>query len=218
MVDFERARAQMVESQLRAGGVTNISILSRMRAVPREDFVSPARREMAYLDDIQWLGDAPTKRFMAPPAILAKMLKLADISPSDTVLDVGAGTGYSTAIIAGLATSVTGLEPDAVLAATAATNLAALGLTNASVAVGDVDNIPSSRFDVIIVQGALDRVPDALTSALAEGGRLVVLLRQGAVSVATIMVSMGGKVSARADFNAHLPLLGGQGIHEEFVF
>lgn len=218
MVDFERARTHMVESQLRAGGVTNASILAQMRTIPRERFVAPGRRDVAYIDDIQWLGDKASGRFMAAPATLAKLLKLAEITDRDTVLDFGAGTGYATAIIAGLAASVVGIEPDAGLAATAATNLAELGITNASVVAGGLERVGQNHFDVIIVEGALDRVPDALMAALAPGGRLVALLREGAVSVAHVFVKSDGAVTTRAEFNAYLPplLLGRR--DEEFVF
>ena len=218
MVDFERARTQMVESQLRSGGVTNPAILARMRTVPREDFVPATRRDLAYIDDIQWLGDKASRRFMAAPATLARLLALAEITQTDTVLDIGAATGYSTAVIAGLAASVTGLETDADLAAAARANLAALGVTNASVIHGDISQIGKVRFDVIIVEGALDAVPDAFIAALAEGGRLVALLRTGAVGLAHLFVRSGREVTARAAFNAALPPLFAERPDEEFVF
>jgi protein-L-isoaspartate(D-aspartate) O-methyltransferase len=217
MVDFERARAHMVENQLRSGGVTNAAILARMRAVPREDFVAPDRRELAYIDDIQWL-DRASGRFMAAPVTLAKLLKLAEITASDTVLDIGAGTGYSTAVIADLAASVTGLESDAGLAAKAAANLAALGLHNAGIVAGDIDRVGKSRFDVIVVQGMLDAVPEPFFAALADGGRLVSLIRAGAIGLAHIFVKSGGKVTARADFNAVLPPLFAARPDTEFIF
>lgn len=218
MVDFERARTQMVESQLRSGGVINPAILARMRTVPREDFVPATRRDLAYIDDIQWLGDKASRRFMAAPATLARLLALAEITQTDTVLDIGAATGYSTAVIAGLAASVTGLETDADLAATARGNLAALGVTNASVIHGDISQVGKVRFDVIVVEGALDAVPDAFIAALAEGGRLVALLRTGAVGLAHLFVRSGREVTARAAFNAALPPLFAERPDEEFVF
>ena len=82
MVDFERARAQMVESQLRSGGVTNPAILARMRALPRENFLPTDRRDLAYIDDVQWLGGKASRRFMAAPATLAKLLALAAVPDS----------------------------------------------------------------------------------------------------------------------------------------
>lgn len=217
MVDFERARAQMVESQLRGGGVTNAPILARMRTLPRENFVADGRRAVAYVDAIQWLGDG-SRRFLAAPATLAKLLKLADITGSETVLDVGAATGYSTAIIADLAASVVALEQDGGLASLAAANLAALGQANASVVAGSIEQLGAARFDVIIVQGALDKVPDTFLAALNEGGRLVALIRAGAVSVAHVFTKSAGRVTARSDFNAFLPPLLAAEANEVFVF
>lgn len=208
----------MVENQLRSGGVTSAPILARMRAIPRENFVAPDRRDLAYIDDIQWFGGKASGRFMAAPATLGKLLRVAEITSADTVLDIGAATGYSTAVIAGLAARVTGLEPDADLAAAASANLAALGLTNASVIAGDIARLGKARFDVIIVQGALDSVPDAFTAALADGGRLVALIRTGGVSVAHVFVKSGGQVTARAEFDAVLPPLMASQRDEEFVF
>jgi protein-L-isoaspartate(D-aspartate) O-methyltransferase len=217
MVDFQRARAHMVESQLRAGGVTNAPILARMRAIPREDFVDSSRRDVAYVDDIQWLGNRAAGRFMAAPATLAKLIKLADITENDTVLDIGAATGYSTAVIAGLAAAVTGLEQDAALAATATANLAALGLGNARMVAGDIGQLGGARFEVVVVQGALDSVPADFLAALKDGGRLVALIRNGATSVAHLFVKSDRGVTARAEFNAFLPPLAQQR-NEEFVF
>lgn len=216
MVDFERVRAQMVESQLRGGGVANARILARMRAIPRENFVPADRRSVAYIDAVQWFGE--TGRFLAAPATLAKLLQLAEITAADTVLDIGVATGYSTAVISGLAASVIGVEQDAGLAAAAMANLAALGLANASVVAGSVEQLGAAGFDVILVQGSLDSVPDNLLAALNEGGRLVALIRAGAVSVAHVFAKSEGGVAARAGFNASLPVLPLERAKEAFVF
>lgn len=218
MVDFARARALMIENQLRAGGVTDPAIIASMRAVPREDFVAIARRDLAYIDDIQWLGERAAGRFMAAPATLAKLLKLAEITATDTVLDIGSGTGYSTAVIAGLAASVTGLEADSGLAAMATANLAGLGLSNTTMITGELPALGARRFDVIIVQGALPRVPDALMAALTDTGRLVILIRSGPVSVAHLLVKSPRGVSTRTAFSAALPSLQAAPPNEEFVF
>lgn len=218
MIDFARARAQMVEGQLRAGGVHTLSILASMRAVPRERFVPESRRPLAYADMIHWYDGPAPARFMAPPLILARLLGLAEITPDDTVLDLGAATGYSTAVIARLAAAVTALEPDAGLAAAASANLAALGLDNARVIAGGIEQLDGAAFDVIVVQGSLDSVPDALFSALNEGGRLVALVNAGSTGVAQVFVKAAGKVTARSDFNARLPPLFSGVAEDEFIF
>ncbi|MFP9137312.1 protein-L-isoaspartate O-methyltransferase family protein [Devosia sp. XGJD_8] len=218
MVDFDRARQVMIDNQLRAGGVTEARLLSRIRLVPREVFVPQSRRDLAYVDDIQWFGKPGANRFMPAPATLGRLLQLAEIAADDTVLDIGAGTGYATAIMAGMARSVTGLEQDAALAAAAAANLASLGLANASVVTGDITQFGVGRFDVMLAQGMLDSVPDNFIAALKDGGRLVALLRTGTVGIAHVFVKAGGKLTARAEFNAFLPPLQASTRHEEFVF
>lgn len=218
MTDFERARALMVDNQLRTSGVTEHRLLARMAAIPRELFVAAGRRPVAYVDDVQWMGEAGARRFMAPPALLAKLLQLAEITETDNVLDIGAATGYSTAVIAGLAASVVGLEADAGLASTARANLDDLAIANASIVTGDIAALRGQHFDVVMVEGSLDSVPDAFLAALRDGGRLVTLLRGGGVAVANVFVRTGTGIAARGEFNATLPLLSAVRLNEEFVF
>ncbi|UJW85949.1 protein-L-isoaspartate O-methyltransferase family protein [Devosia sp. SL43] len=218
MTDFERVRAYMVDNQLRTSGVTEHRLLASMAAVPRELFVSADRQAVAYVDDVQWLGQPPARRFMPPPALLAKLLQLAEITEKDHVLDIGAATGYATAVIAGYAASATGLEADAGLVGLARANLERLGLANADIVAGDIAALRGRQFDVVIVQGALDNVPDTFFAALKDGGRLVALVRQGRVAVANVFVKAGTTITARGEFNATLPpLLAPQAV-EDFVF
>ncbi|MCS6761350.1 MAG: protein-L-isoaspartate O-methyltransferase [Candidatus Devosia symbiotica] len=218
MTRFEQLRANMVDNQLRTSGVTARSLLAEMAKLPRERFVPADRQSVAYIDDIHWLGQGTRRRFIMAPAILAKLLQLAEITPDSTVLDIGAATGYGTAVMAGLASSVVGLEADADLAAAATTTLKELGIANASIVVGDIAALGRARFDVIIVQGALDSVPDAMFEALNEGGRLVALIRSGSVSVANVFVKTGKAIAARGEFNASLPALDQVQPAPEFVF
>ena len=217
MTDFGRLRAVMVDNQLRTSGVTDWGVLAQMGAVPRERFVPAERQALAYIDDIHWLGGG-RERFMMAPATLAKLLQLAEINDTESVLDVGAGTGYATAVIAGLAASVVGLEADASLAQAANANLTGLGLANASVIAGDVSAVGTRMFDVVFVEGTLDVVPDALLGVVKDGGRLVALVRDGGVSVASVFVKTGSTVTARGEFNATLPALDTTPRAVEFVF
>lgn len=218
MVDFDRARQVMVDGQVRPGGVTEPRLIARLLTVPREDFVPVARRALAYVDDQHWFGRAGSSRFMPAPAPLAKMLHLAEVAEDEHVLDVGAGTGYATALLSGLAISVTGLEQDAELAAMARANLQALGLGNAQVVTGGIEQLGDQRFDVIILQGMVDSVPEGLLAALSERGRLVALVRKGPIGVAQVFVKAGGRVTARSEFNAFLPPLFGAVRQDDFVF
>ncbi|KKB83766.1 hypothetical protein VW29_13895 [Devosia limi DSM 17137] len=218
MIDFERARKAMVESQLRTSNVSDRRVLVAMGSVPRELFVPEARRAVAYIDDIQPIGAPGSRRFIAAPAVFGKLLQLAEIGAGDSVLDIGAGSGYSTAVLAKLAASVVGVEEDAGLVAAANANLAGLGLGNARVMQGSLSKPGKGAYDVVIVEGALDEAPTAAFGQLKEGGRLVVLIRQGATAVAHLYVKSGKGVAARADFNAVLPALETARREEEFVF
>ncbi|HEY0032587.1 MAG TPA: protein-L-isoaspartate O-methyltransferase [Devosia sp.] len=203
MTDFARARTHMIDSQLRTSGITNKPILARMGVVPREKFVPESGQPTVYTDSVQWLGPKGQSRFIAPPAIFAKLLQLAEISNEDSVLDIGAGTGYSTFVIAGLAAAVAGFEPDQQLAETARANLAAMGATNASI----VPQIGKNLYDLVFVEGMLIDVPDIYLSALKDGGRLVAPVWSAGVSVAKVLVKSGKSVSSRTEFNATLPPL-----------
>jgi len=219
MTRFEQLRATMVDNQLRTSGITEWRLLEEMSRVPRELFVPADRQALAYIDDIQWFGQGAGRRFMMAPATLAKLLQLAEITLHDTVLDVGAATGYGTALMAGLAQSVVGLEADADLAGKAAANLGQLGIGNATIVAGDFGALGrAAKFDVIIVEGALDSVPDAMLARLNDGGRLVALIRSGGVAVANVFVRTGSDIAARGEFNASLPPLDPQPVAAEFVF
>lgn len=218
MVDYERARRFMVDNQLRTSHITDRRILAEMGRLPRELFLAESRRPLAYIDDVQPLGAAGSARFMPAPATFAKLLQLADIAASDRVLDLGAGAGYSTAVIAGLCDSVLGIEEDAQLAAAAVENLSALGLANAAMRAGTAADVAGQCYDVIMVEGAVDSVPEALFALLEEEGRLVALVRETGVAVAHVFVKSGGSVAARAEFNATLPPLYAGPRPVEFVF
>ena len=107
MVDYSTARRRMVDNQLRTSNVTDRRILAAMEDVPRERFLPDARRALAYVDAVHDLGGG---RFLAAPAPFAKLLQLAEVDHTDTVLDVGAGSGYSVAVLARLARQVTGID------------------------------------------------------------------------------------------------------------
>lgn len=220
MTDFARAREAMVDSQLLPNGVTDHRILSVMGKLPRERFVPEGRRGLAYIDDAHPIGEQGSGRYLAPPAPLAKLLQLAEIQHSDVVLDVGCGTGYSTAVIAGLAASVVAVESDKTLAAAAEETLASLDIGNAAVVnAPEQRGVPSEApFDVIVVEGEVDEVPDALFKQLKEGGRLVALISEGATASAHVFVRSGGEIAGRSAFNAWLPPLASMRKAPSFVF
>ncbi len=217
MVDFERARQVMVDNQLRTSNVTDRRILAAMGTVARENFVPAARRGLAYIDETHELGNG---RAMPAPAPFAKLIQLAEIEPTDAVLDLGAGLGYSTAVLAQLAHEVVGVESDATLAAEAQKALSAAGISNAEIVVSGFDDAqPHAKgFDVIVLEGTVDEVPHGLFKLLRDGGRLVAMIRRGPTAVANVFVKTGDTVNSRAEFNTSLPPLTASKKADEFVF
>jgi protein-L-isoaspartate(D-aspartate) O-methyltransferase len=223
MVDFAVQRLNMVETQVRPNGITDARILSAMAALPRELFVPEGKRDLAYMDGDLSVGSMAdgTRRFLMEPMAFARLLQLADIAPGDVVLDVGCGTGYSTAAIARLAKSVLGLEEDQGLAETARRNLAELAVPNAEVIHGALSQGLPARapFDAILVNGRIPAPPTVLLRQLAEGGRLVAVIGESAVAPATTFVRKGGVISSLPAFDASVaPLAGFPVPRRGFVF
>lgn len=217
MMDYEGARRTMVECQLRTSDVTDARVLDAMTLTPREPFVPPARRVLAYLDaDI---AVAPG-RFLIEPAILAKMLQAVAPKPQDVVLDIGCATGYSSAVLARLAGGVVALEQDPALAEEAARLLQTDATSSVAVVQGPLEaGWPrEAPFDVIMLQGSVETVPAALTAQLRDGGRLVAVEGRGRAARAMLYVRSGDDVSARMAFDAAIPPLPGFEAPKAFVF
>ena len=208
MIDFEHAREVMVDNQLRTVAVTDRRLLNVMGEVPRERFVPESRKAIAYSDASHPLEGAPD-RFLATPGQFAKIAQLAHVGHEDVVLDIGCGTGYSTAVLAGLASAVVALEDRPELVSRANENLAALDIGNAAVVEGQMDaGVPSEApFDVIIIEGLIDEVPKALFAQLRDQGRLVAVLSEGLTASAHVFVRSGDEVAGRREFNVLLPRL-----------
>ncbi len=171
MLSFAAARRMMVDGQVRTNDVTDSRILAAMERLPREDFVPPSQAALAYLDrDLPVTDRAAggTARYLLKPMVLAKLIHAAAVGPTDRVLDVACATGYSTALLAHLASSVVGLEEEAGLAALAERNMRALGLNNVLIRTGPLvaGAAAAGPFDVIVINGAVDRLPEALFGPL----------------------------------------------------
>ena len=217
MQDNANARLNMVNSQLLTNKLTDDRITQALLAVPRENFVPKALRGVAYLDEDIALGDG---RYLMEPMVFARMVQAAEIAPSDVVLDVACAGGYSTAVLAQLAGTVVGLEVDEAAVAAAEVQLAALNVDNAAVVVGELKEgcAEQGPYDVIFVNGAVAQVPDAFAGQLAEGGRIVVVERQGPVSRAILYSNRDGLLSHRELFDVMIPVLPGFQMAEEFQF
>ena len=205
--DFHEQRVKMVDGQIRTTDVTDAAILSAMLAVPREEFVPARRRPLAYIDEdieIAEAGDGRAARYLMEPSPFARLVQLAGVRAGDFVLDVGCGTGYSSAVLARIAGFVVALESDPALAAEANATLAALGCENVAVVEGALaaGHAAQAPYDVIVVEGAVDEIPPALTDQLKDGGRLVAVVGEGNAGRATLWLKEDGVVSARRAFNA----------------
>lgn len=203
--DYAQQRVKMVDNQVRTTDVTHPELIAAMLQVPREEFVPARRRGLAYIDeDIEITPpDSGTARYLMEPSPFAKLAQLAEVSAGDFVLDVGCGTGYSSAVLSRIASSVIALEADAGLADTAAATLSRLGYDNVVVVVGALEQgyAPEAPYDVIFVGGAVDEVPGALLEQLKDGGRLVAVNGRGNAGVARLWIKDDGVVSDRRGFN-----------------
>lgn len=212
-VDFSELRVKMVDGQVRTTDVTSLPLLTAMLAVPREMFVPDTRRQLAYIDDDLLLSEqgGSDARYLMEPGPFAKLVQLAAIGPDDKVLDVGTATGYSAAVLSRLARSVVALESDAKLAERAKAALDELGCHNVTLASGSLvdGHKAGGPYDVIIIGGSVEEVPEALLAQLAEGGRLVVVEGRGNTASALLYLKANGVVTGRKAFNAAVKPLPG---------
>lgn len=221
MADYTDARLNMVDSQLRTSGVTDPRVLDVTQEVPREIFVPAALRPVAYLDgDLRVTGAGETPRFLMRPYSFGKLLELAIIREDDVVLDIGTATGYSAAVLAKLAETVVAVESDDELAGKATANLDTLGITNAAVVTGALEAgyAKGGPYDVIVLEGAVERLPSDLLDQLKENGRLVTIFHENGRSRGRIYTKRRGTVTFRDAFDGSAELLPGFERSEGFVF
>jgi protein-L-isoaspartate(D-aspartate) O-methyltransferase len=218
MTVFEAARAHMVESQIRPNKVTDDRVLAAIAAVRRELFVPEHLRPVAYIDNDLPLGDG---RYLMEPMVTARLLQEAAVEPADIALVVGAGAGYEAAVLARLARSVVALEEDPQLARRARAALADHGIAAVSVVEGSLAAGYRLRapYDVVMFGGAVAEVPNEIVAQLAEGGRLVAVVKAGGgIGRAMLTTRTGGVIARRVIFDAATPLLPGFQPKPAFVF
>jgi protein-L-isoaspartate(D-aspartate) O-methyltransferase len=223
MVDFLQQRINMVESQVRPSDVTDRRIIRAMLELPREDFVPEAMRAMAYMDEAIEVAprhDGVAARYLLPPRTLAKLVQLAEIDPSSRVLDVGAATGYSTALLAKLAARVVALEVADALCATMKENLRRLALANTSVMHGPLPTGAAGEgpFDAILLNGAVEAVDSGLLDQLKDGGRMVGIQTSGSFGRANVWRRSSDTFDIRPGFDVAAPPIPGFARPASFVF
>lgn len=223
MIDFERLRRSMVDSQIRPSDVTDPRILAAMLELPRERFVPTARRPLAYLDDDLLVREAAADRpprYLMEPMVLARLIQALALDGSERVLDIGCATGYSAALLGRLAGAVVALEEDTELAAAARTALGELRLTNVEVMTGPLREGAAAQapYQAILVNGSVEVLPEPLLDQLAEGGRLAAVVRSGGMGRAVLHQRVAGVISRRPLFDAGLPPLPGFAAPPAFTF
>lgn len=191
-LSLDRARFNMIEQQVRPWEVLDPAVLELLDRVRRDQFVSPAQKALAYVDMELPLGSRADQVMLAP-RVQARMVQDLAIKPTDKVLEIGTGSGYTTALLASLAQRVVSLEIDEAIASAARQNLQQAGITNAQVRVADAAAngfaacAAEGPWDAILVAGSVAEVPAALLSLLAKGGRLVTIVGHEPVMRATVV-------------------------------
>lgn len=208
MTDYAQRRTFMVDTQVRPSDVTKFPIIDAMLSVPREAFVPRDKREAAYVGEN--IDIAPS-RVILEPRTLAKMLDALEFSGDELVLDIGTGFGYSSAVIARMSEAVVAVEDDADRVAEAQSALSEHGadgviMHEAPLADGAAEHGP---YDVVILQGGVEDLPQAISDQLKDEGRIACLFMEGALGTVRIGHKSDGHISWRYAFNASAPVLPG---------
>lgn len=207
MTDFATRRRMMVDTQVRPSDVTKFPIIDAMLRIPREAFVPDSEKEAAYAGRNVRLAE---NRVVLEPRTLAKMLDAVNIDNDDLVLDIGAGFGYSSAVIARIAEAVVAVEEDEAFTSEAQSLLVEHGdnvvFHEGALAQGAAEHGP---YDAIVIEGGVAQLPEAITAQLKDGGRIVCLFMEGALGTVRVGWKIDGAITWRFAFNASAPVLPG---------
>lgn len=217
MTDFAARRTMMVDTQVRPSDVTKFPIIDAMLAVPRELFVPREQAEAAYISENVPIAPG---RVVLEPRTLGKLLDALNIEGDELVLDIGAGYGYSSALVARMAEAVIAVEEDETLASEAQTILSEQGADNVVLHTGPLTEGAAQHgpYDAILIQGGVEQVPDSLLDQLKDGGRIGCVFMEGALGVVRIGYKIDGDITWRFAFNASAPVLPGFAKAAAFTF
>lgn len=216
-MDYVAARHNMVEGQIRPNKVTDPLVVQALETVPREVFVPKHMRGIAYADDDLDLGGG---RALMEPMVLARLLQAARIEENEVALVVGCGSGYSAAVLSRICSTVVALESDSEFAARASATMGELNYDNVAVVGGDLTGGCEAQgpYDVILIDGAVEVVPQALLDQLADGGRLVAVVTDRGQGVGTIYTRRGDSWGHLGVFDANIRPLPGFSKPPAFTF
>jgi protein-L-isoaspartate(D-aspartate) O-methyltransferase len=198
-------------------------LITAMLEIPREAFVPEGRAALAYLDRDVVIADATATqpaRYLMKPMVLARLIQAADPGVQDRVLVIGAGTGYAAAVMSRLTAEVVALEENESLFQKARSVLSSFGSRNVTVIHGSLaDRVPGlGLFDIILIDGGVETLPDRLCEQLSSRGRLVAVVVSGPIGKAKLFQPVSGKFRARELFDASAPVLPGFSLAPAFVF
>lgn len=218
MSGYDAARVNMIERQLQPNKVTDERVINAFAGVRRELFVPERLRAVAYADDDLPLGDG---RYLMAPMVAARLIQAADVARGDNALVIGAGVGYEAAVLALLCRNVVAVEENAGLARQGRAALVEQRIAT----VNFVESLQAqsgrlrAAYDVILFAGAVAEVPAEISAQLAEGGRMVGVVKpDNGPGRATLITRTGGALATRVMFDAATPLLPGSARKPAFVF
>ncbi|MDO5059569.1 MAG: protein-L-isoaspartate O-methyltransferase [Neisseria sp.] len=205
-MDFEKARFNMVEQQIRPWDVLDFDVLDALGDIPREYFVGEDLQGLAYADQTLPL---PNGSRMLEPRIVARMVQGLALKKDDSVLEIGTGSGYAAALMAKLAGQVVTTDIDETQQNLAKAALERAECTNVSFHIGDglTEAHPAAPFDAVYVGGSVPAVPQVLFDQLKDGGRLVAVVGSAPVQRATRFTKNGSEISEKILFDTLIPAL-----------
>jgi len=206
MNNYILARTNMVKGQIAPNKIVDSKLLEVLGEMPRHLFVPESLKNIAYSDEILAIND---NRYIMPPMVFARMLQIADVKSDDTALVVACGGGYSSAVLAKICKKVTSLDSDPEMATKANYMIKKLDIGNAIIlneklSEGHKDGAP---YDVIFINGAIDKIPHQLLEQLAEGGRLVTAINEGICGRVFLFTKTDGVIAKEEVFDANLPTI-----------
>ncbi len=204
-MNFETARNNMIASQVRAWDVNDPRVLEAMQAVPREEFVQVSQRKLAFADLALPLGH---DQFMMKPVVEGRALQAAAIQPNETVLEVGTGSGYLTALLAHLGKTVDSIDIYEDFVQQAEQRLHKQGIDNVQLTQADIfDYLPKRQYDAIVLTGSVSQRPDFLTDWITPGGRVFAVVGEPPVMQAQLLRVQNGQIHTTPVFETLLPKL-----------
>ena len=207
-MDFKIARKNMVENQIRANKVTSLNVVNAFLDVPREKFVPNALQEISYVDeDIQ----LSRNRFMMKPMILARLFQSLNLKGNENILHVGSNSGYGSAILSRMCSSVISLESDKKLFETSIHTFSKMGFDNVVPLHGSMENgvEKEAPFDIIFIEGSIETEPKSLFGQLNENGKLIAIIRPANIKIgkAKLFFKISNEIGLENLFDAQVSKL-----------